>query len=206
MSQTDWPQLVALYDALLRVWPSPVVALNRTVPLAMAQGPEAALAEVERLERDDRLAAYHYLPAIKADLLGRLGRTGEAAEAYRQALALTGNEAERVFLAERLAAVCRLSPTGSLMLAGCQAADERRDEGLVGVLRVGREHQALELECDRAVHGRPDLLRDLQWVGGRDHAGRRGHLDRADQCAEAGRRVLMHLRRCRARAGSRPRT
>ena len=80
--QTDWPQLVALYDALLRIWPSPVVALNRTVPLSMSAGPQAALAEVERLERDGRLANYQYLPAVKADLLSRLGRTTEAATAY----------------------------------------------------------------------------------------------------------------------------
>ena len=103
--QTDWPQLVALYDELLRVWPSPVVALNRAVPLAMAAGPEAALAEVERLERDGRLAGYQYLPAVKADLLARVGRDDEAAGAYRRALELTANEAERAFLAERLAAL-----------------------------------------------------------------------------------------------------
>ncbi len=54
--QTDWPQIVALYDKLLEVWPSPVVALNRAVPLAMVSGPEAALAEVEKLERDGRLS------------------------------------------------------------------------------------------------------------------------------------------------------
>ena len=102
---TDWPQLVALYDELLRVWPSPVVALNRAVPLAMAAGPQAALTEVERLERDGRLAGYQYLPAVKADLLARLGRDDEAAGAYRRALELTANEAERAFLAERLAAL-----------------------------------------------------------------------------------------------------
>jgi RNA polymerase sigma factor (sigma-70 family) len=63
--QTDWPQIVAMYDKLLEVWPSPVVALNRAVPLAMVSGPETALAEVEKLERDGRLSGYHYLPAIK---------------------------------------------------------------------------------------------------------------------------------------------
>jgi RNA polymerase sigma-70 factor (ECF subfamily) len=103
--QTDWPQLVALYDELLRVWPSPVVALNRAVPLAMAAGPEAALAEVGRLERDGSLGGYQYLPAVKADLLARLGRDDEAAAAYRRALELTANEAERAFLAGRLAAL-----------------------------------------------------------------------------------------------------
>jgi RNA polymerase sigma-70 factor (ECF subfamily) len=99
---TDWPQILTLYDELLRVWPSPVVALNRAVALAMVDGPGAALAEVEGLERDGRLAGYRYLPATKADLLRRLGRHAEAAEAYRDALALTDNAAEREFLADRL--------------------------------------------------------------------------------------------------------
>jgi len=99
--QTDWPQILELYDALLRVWPSPVVALNRAVAVAAVDGPAAGLAEVEALERDGRLAGYRYLPSTKADLLGRLGRHAEAAEAYREALALSGNEAERAFLAAR---------------------------------------------------------------------------------------------------------
>jgi RNA polymerase sigma factor (sigma-70 family) len=102
--QTDWPQIVALYDALLGVWPSPVVALNRTVAVAQVSGPERALREIEALEKDDRLAGYQYLPAIKADLLYRSGRSGEAAAAYRQALELTRNEAEREFLTDRLTA------------------------------------------------------------------------------------------------------
>jgi RNA polymerase sigma-70 factor, ECF subfamily len=101
--QTDWPQLLALYDRLLQVWPSPVVVLNRAVPLSMVAGPEAALAEVERLEADERLSGYQYLPAIKADLLSRLGRGAEAAAAYRRAFDLAANEAERAFLAEQLA-------------------------------------------------------------------------------------------------------
>jgi RNA polymerase sigma factor (sigma-70 family) len=101
--QTDWPQIVALYDKLLEVWPSPVVALNRTVPLAMVSGPDIALAEIEKLERDWRLAGYHYLPAVKADLLSRVGRTGQAADSYRQAFDLAANEAERAFLAEQIA-------------------------------------------------------------------------------------------------------
>jgi predicted RNA polymerase sigma factor len=103
--QTDWPQIVVLYDRLLSVWPSPVVALNRTVAVAMVHGVPRALAEVEELETDDRLAGYQYLPAIKADLLQRLGRTDEAATAYRRALELTGNEAERAFLTGRLTAL-----------------------------------------------------------------------------------------------------
>jgi RNA polymerase sigma-70 factor, ECF subfamily len=101
--QTDWPQILLLYDKLLEVWPSPVVALNRAVPLAFVAGPQTALAEIERLERDGRLSGYHYLPAIKADLLSRLGRTAEATLAYRRAFNLTANEAERSFLAEHIA-------------------------------------------------------------------------------------------------------
>jgi RNA polymerase sigma factor (sigma-70 family) len=101
--QTDWPQIVTLYDRLLDVWPSPVVALNRAVPLAMVAGPETALAEIEKLERDGRLSGYQYLFAIKADLLSRLGRTSQSAAAYRQAFALADNEAERAFLAEQVA-------------------------------------------------------------------------------------------------------
>ncbi|MBM7785452.1 RNA polymerase sigma factor [Tenggerimyces flavus] len=99
--QTDWAQALQLYDELLRVWPSPVVALNRTIPLARVAGPAVALTEVERLESDGLLARYQYLPAIKADLLERLGRTDEAAVAYQQALELSANEAERDFLATR---------------------------------------------------------------------------------------------------------
>jgi len=100
--QTDWPQLLQLYDQLLAVWPSPVVALNRTVPLAMVAGPAAALAEVDRLEASGRLTGYRYLPAIRADLLRRLGRTDEAAADYRRALRLGGNETERDFLTRQL--------------------------------------------------------------------------------------------------------
>jgi RNA polymerase sigma factor (sigma-70 family) len=101
--QTDWTQIVSLYDELLSVWPSPVVALNRTVGVSMVSGPAQALVEVAELEKDGRLARYQYLPAIKADLLHRLGRWEEASIAYRQAMELTGNDAERDFLAERLA-------------------------------------------------------------------------------------------------------
>ena len=101
--QTDWPQIVTLYDELLSVWPSPVVALNRTVAVSMVSGPAQALEEVAELEKDGRLARYQYLPAIKADLLHRLGRSEEASSAYRRALGLTENDAEREFLARRLA-------------------------------------------------------------------------------------------------------
>ena len=104
-AETDWAELLGLYDALLRIWPSPVVALNRTVALAEVRGLDAALAEVRRLEDDGRLAGYHYLPATKADLLRRRGDFEAAAAAYRQALDLVSNDAERAFLRARLALV-----------------------------------------------------------------------------------------------------
>jgi RNA polymerase sigma-70 factor (ECF subfamily) len=100
---TDWPQVLALYDELLRVWPSPVVALNRAVVITMVRGPEDALAEVTKLETDERLGGYRYLPAVKADLLRRLGRDTEAVAAYAAAMELTDNDAEREFIAKRLA-------------------------------------------------------------------------------------------------------
>ncbi|MDQ1620151.1 MAG: polymerase sigma-70 factor, subfamily [Actinomycetota bacterium] len=110
---TDWAQLLAVYDLLLREWPTPVVALNRTVPLAMVAGPAVALAEVERLERDGRLEGYRYLAATKADLLRRLGSAAEARDAYAAALRLADNEAEKTFLARRLAEVTEVSEAAS---------------------------------------------------------------------------------------------
>jgi RNA polymerase sigma-70 factor (ECF subfamily) len=100
---TDWDQILRLYDQLLVVAPSPVVALNRAVAVSMAQGPAAGLAEIGRLEQEPRLAGYRYLPAAKADMLRGVGRDREAAECYRAALELADNDAERLFLAGRLA-------------------------------------------------------------------------------------------------------
>jgi RNA polymerase sigma-70 factor (ECF subfamily) len=105
---TDWAQIVALYGALLERWPSPVVALNRAIAVSMVDGPEAALREIEALARDERLAGYRYVPAARADMLRRLGRTADAAAAYREALGLTANRAEREFLEARLAALDEL--------------------------------------------------------------------------------------------------
>ncbi|GAA1971587.1 RNA polymerase sigma factor [Amycolatopsis minnesotensis] len=104
-AHTDWSQIVVLYDELLKVWPSPVVALNRAIALGMVDGPAIALAELDALDRDGSLAGYRYLPAARADLLRKLGRTAEAAVAYRAALALEGNGPEREFLLGRLAEV-----------------------------------------------------------------------------------------------------
>ena len=103
--ETDWLQILRLYDVLLTLWPSPVVALNRVAALAMVDGPQVALAELAKLEADTRLATYHYLPAIRADLLRRLGRNAEAACSYRAALDLVTNATERAFLQKRMAEV-----------------------------------------------------------------------------------------------------
>jgi RNA polymerase sigma-70 factor (ECF subfamily) len=103
--RTDWRQIAALYDLLRRVQPSPVVELNRAVAIAQTAGPAAGLALLDALELGGNLAGYHLLPAARADLLRRLGRRSEAAAAYRRALALAVNPAERRFLERRLAEV-----------------------------------------------------------------------------------------------------
>ncbi len=100
--ETDWAQIAALYAVLARVHPSPVVELNRAVAVAMADGVGRGLAMVDELERRGELRGYHLMPAARAELLRRLGRHAEAAEAYRRALALVSNEAERRHLDKRL--------------------------------------------------------------------------------------------------------
>ncbi len=102
---TDWAQILGLYEVLLRVAPSPVVALNRAVALAQVAGPEAGLAAVDALAADPQLTGYRFLHATRADFLRRLGRWGEASAAYELALALTENAPERAFLEGRIAAV-----------------------------------------------------------------------------------------------------
>ena len=93
-AETDWRQILTLYDQLSAVAPGPVVALNRAVAVAVVHGPEVALAAIDRLDLD----GYYLLHAIRADLLRRLGRTTEAAEAYAAAIARAGNARERAFL------------------------------------------------------------------------------------------------------------
>jgi RNA polymerase sigma-70 factor (ECF subfamily) len=102
---TDWREIVALYDVLTQVWPSPVVALNRAVAVGFARGAAEGLAAVDVLAGEPQLAGYGYLPAARADFLRRLGRVDEAREAYTEALLLTENAVERDFLAGRLQAL-----------------------------------------------------------------------------------------------------
>jgi len=101
VEDTDWAVIVAVYDALLRVLPSPVVALNRAVALSQLGHPAEALAEVQALA--PRLGRYPWLPCVRADLLQRLGRTAEAIEALTEARAMTHNAAELALLAARIA-------------------------------------------------------------------------------------------------------
>jgi RNA polymerase sigma-70 factor (ECF subfamily) len=102
---TDWVQIALLYRELSQLAPSAVVELNRAVAVAMADGPAAGLALVDALAEGGALSRYHLLPAVRADLLRRLGRAAEAAAAYQQALALATTEAERRFLGRRLAGI-----------------------------------------------------------------------------------------------------
>lgn len=102
---TDWPQIVALYDVLLRVEPSPVIALNRAVAVAMRDGPLAGLALIELILARGELANYHLAHAAKAELCRRLGRLTEARDAFRKALALAQQAPEQRFIERRLAAL-----------------------------------------------------------------------------------------------------
>ncbi|HEY7519730.1 MAG TPA: RNA polymerase sigma factor [Methylomirabilota bacterium] len=99
---TDWPQIVRLYDVLERVQPSPIVSLNRAAAVAMVEGPLPALAIVDKLAASGDLDRYHLLHAARADLLRRLGARAEAARSYQRAIALVTNEPERRFLERRL--------------------------------------------------------------------------------------------------------
>jgi RNA polymerase sigma-70 factor (ECF subfamily) len=105
MGETEWPKIVALYDLLLRVAPSPVVDLNRAVAVAMRDGAAAGLVLVEAILKRGELVEYHLAHAARADLCRRLGQVSEARDAYKRALALAGQEPERRFLQNRLDAL-----------------------------------------------------------------------------------------------------
>jgi RNA polymerase sigma-70 factor (ECF subfamily) len=106
---TDWPQIVRLYDLLERLQPSPIVSLNRAVAVAMVDGLQPALALIEALAATGDLEDYHLLHAARADLLRRMGSRAEAAKSYKRALALVTNESERRFLERRLLEVSLMS-------------------------------------------------------------------------------------------------
>jgi RNA polymerase sigma-70 factor, ECF subfamily len=101
-ADTDWPQILRLYELLERMQPSPIVSLNRAVAVAMVHGPRPALEVIDELDAGGELEGYHLLHSARADLLRRAGSTVEAAEAYERALALVSNDSERRFLERRL--------------------------------------------------------------------------------------------------------
>jgi predicted RNA polymerase sigma factor len=106
-SDTDWPRIVALYDALAQLTPSPVVELNRAVAVGIAFGPAAGLELIDALASEPSLRTYHLLPSVRADLLAKVGRYDEAAAEFKRAAALTRNARERALLLERAAAAAR---------------------------------------------------------------------------------------------------
>ena len=100
-AETDWPRIAALYEALSRIMPSPIVELNRAVALSMAFGPAAGLELVDAIRSEPSLKAYHLLPSVRGDLLAKLGRHAEAREEFERAAALTRNARERDLLLDR---------------------------------------------------------------------------------------------------------
>ncbi|HSY23802.1 MAG TPA: RNA polymerase sigma factor [Polyangiaceae bacterium] len=104
-AETDWPRIAMLYAALAVVMPSPIVELNRAVAISMAEGPAEGLARVDALREEPALAEYHLLPAVRGDLLAKLGRTAEAKAEFERAAALTRNATESAFLRGRAAAL-----------------------------------------------------------------------------------------------------
>lgn len=105
VATTDWQQIVALYELLLRMRPSPIIELNRAIAIAMRDGPEHGLVLVDQLIASGQLSSYHLLYATRADLCRRLGQLNEARQAYQQALELSNQEPERRFLQKRLTAL-----------------------------------------------------------------------------------------------------
>jgi predicted RNA polymerase sigma factor len=101
-AETDWERIVVLYDALLQVSPSPIVALNRAVAVGMAHGPAAGLQALDALAAEPALTNYHLLPSVRGDLLLKLGRYAEAREELQRALAMTDNVRERDLLSKKL--------------------------------------------------------------------------------------------------------
>ncbi len=128
---TDWPAIVALYGRLVELTGSPVVELNRAVAVAMASGPAAGLELVDRLTDEPSLAGYHLLPAVRADLLAKLGRNEEARVELERAAALTENARERALLLERAARLTGLIPRGASARADGSGGASRLDRTML---------------------------------------------------------------------------
>ena len=158
-ADTDWPVIARVYGQLGRINPSPVVELNRAVAVGMAQGPDAGLALLDALAAGGALAGYHLLPAARADLLRRLGWQAEAADAYGEALALGGTDAERRYLtrrrAEALAAAQIPGVTGGRRLREHVPGGDDRLRVLVGQGADGPGMRVAEHSRSRGVEAEP---------------------------------------------------
>ncbi|MBA3905223.1 MAG: RNA polymerase subunit sigma [Pseudonocardiales bacterium] len=159
---TDWAQITALYEALARVMPSPVVQLNRAVAVAMASGPEAGLALADTLVTEPAFAGYHRLPTVRGDLLARLGRHDEAQQEFERAAELTLNLPERAILLDRAAAFARAaaplaapSRTTITLAGAARAFLSREDMNAATVRSYGQTLSRLrrDLGDDIAVSG-----------------------------------------------------
>lgn len=124
--ETDWALVAALYNALGQIQPSPVVELNRAVAVAMALGPEAGLRIVDALSAEPALVRYHLLPAVRGDLLLKLGRSAEARAQFERAASLTSNARERTLLLQRAAACPSPAPAPARSAAGLPSAESPR--------------------------------------------------------------------------------
>ena len=144
-ADTDWARIVTLYEALGRLTPSPVIELNRAVAVSLSDGPAAALVIVDALAADPALRGYHLLPAVRGDLLARLGRTAAARAAFESAAALTANASERDHLRRRAADRLGLD-------AGVRAVQAPFVADLGDLESRGRQHR-LEQPAERAVLG-----------------------------------------------------
>ena len=137
-AETDWRQIVALYDALYRLHPTPVVALNRAVAVAMADGPEGGLALIDSLASSGALDGYHFLYAARADLLRRLGRADQARTDYETALRLATNPVERSFLARPAGAALALGSRGRCAAPPAEQPRRRPTGAAIPPARVDR--------------------------------------------------------------------
>ena len=151
-AKTDWPRIVALYDAVAQIAPSPVVELNRAVAVGMAFGPAAGLDLVDALVPEPSLKAYHLLPAVRGDLLRKLGRFEEARAEFERAASLTENVVERELL-ERRAAECTRGAVGGLDELSARRAVTHR-WSLRYTASVGRRCSSVRL-CDDLLGRKP---------------------------------------------------
>ena len=150
--QTDWRRIASLYAVLLRVNPTPVIALNHAVAVAMADGPEAGLRLIDCLTARETLPGYHLLPAARADSLRRLGRREEAADAYRAALSLVSNDADRRFLEQR-----RRSDRRACHLGGRFARlDHFEESATIDLTQIHRQWQRRACDdcCEASLLGK----------------------------------------------------